>query len=233
MKIKKMVESFNYAINGIIETVRTQRNMKIHIFAALCVLLACFLFDVSKIEFLILAITITLVLGAEIINTAIEATIDMSTNHYHPLAKIAKNASAGAVLVTAVNALLVGYIIFGDKISNLSYDVIHKVKESEPYMIFIALVFVVLATLIIKSIFGEGTPLRGGMPSGHSALSFSIATAISLITEEPICIVLSYLMALITAQSRVDSNVHSIWEVIVGALFGTLLTLLIFVIFKI
>ncbi|EEH98816.1 diacylglycerol kinase [Clostridium tertium] len=233
MKIKKMVESFNYAINGIIETVRTQRNMKIHIFAALCVLLACFLFDVSKIEFLILAITITLVLGAEIINTAIEATIDMSTNHYHPLAKIAKNASAGAVLVTAVNALLVGYIIFWDKISNLSYDVIHKVKESEPYMIFIALVFVVLATLIIKSIFGEGTPLRGGMPSGHSALSFSIATAISLITEEPICIVLSYLMALITAQSRVDSNVHSIWEVIVGALFGTLLTLLIFVIFKI
>lgn len=143
MKIKKMVESFNYAINGIIETVRTQRNMKIHIFAALCVLLACFLFDVSKIEFLILAITITLVLGAEIINTAIEATIDMSTNHYHPLAKIAKNASAGAVLVTAVNALLVGYIIFWDKISNLSYDVIHKVKESEPYMIFIALVFVV------------------------------------------------------------------------------------------
>lgn len=233
MKIKKMVESFNYAINGIIETVRTQRNMKIHIFAALCVLLACFLFDVSKIEFLILAITITLVLGAEIINTAIEATIDMSTNHYHPLAKIAKNASAGAVLVTAVNAFLVGYIIFWDKISNLSYDVIHKVKESEPYMIFIALVFVVLATLIIKSIFGEGTPLRGGMPSGHSALSFSIATAISLITEEPICIVLSYLMALITAQSRVDSNVHSIWEVIVGALFGTLLTLLIFVIFKI
>lgn len=233
MKIKKMVESFNYAINGIIETVRTQRNMKIHIFAALCVLLACFLFDVSKIEFLILAITITLVLGAEIINTAIEATIDMSTNHYHPLAKIAKNASAGAVLVTAVNALLVGYIIFWDKISNLSYDVIHKVKESEPYMIFIALVFVVLATLIIKSIFGEGTPLRGGMPSGHSALSFSIATAISLITEEPICIVLSYLMALITAQSRVDSNVHSVFEVIVGALFGTLLTLLIFTIFKI
>lgn len=233
MKIRKLIESFNYAISGIIDTVRTQRNMKIHLFAALSVLLACFVIDISKMEFLILAITITLVLVTEIINTAIEATIDMSTNHYHPLAKIAKNAAAGAVLVTAINALLVGYIIFWDKISYISYDVIHKMKESEPYMIFIALVFVTIATLIIKSIFGEGTPLRGGMPSGHSALSFSIATAISLITEEPICIVLSYLMALITAQSRVDSNVHSIWEVIVGALFGTLLTLLIFVIFKI
>lgn len=232
MKIKRLVESFNYAIAGILDTVRTQRNMKIHLFTALCVLLACFLLDVSKIEFLILAITITLVLVAEIINTAIEATIDISTNYYHPLAKIAKNAAAGAVLVTAINALLVGYIIFWDKISNISYDLIHKVKESEPYMIFIALVFVTIATLIIKAIFGEGTPLRGGMPSGHSALSFSIATALSLITEEPICIILSYLMALITAQSRVDSNVHSIWEVIVGALFGTLLTLLIFVIFK-
>ncbi|MDZ5016782.1 diacylglycerol kinase, partial [Clostridium perfringens] len=164
-------------------------------------LLACFVIDISKMEFLILAITITLVLVAEIINTAIEATIDMSTNHYHPLAKIAKNAAAGAVLVTAINALLVGYIIFWDKISYISYDVIHKMKESEPYMIFIALVFVIIATLIVKSIFGEGTPLRGGMPSGHSALSFSIATAISLITEEPICIVLSYVMALITAQS--------------------------------
>ncbi|MDV4150112.1 diacylglycerol kinase [Clostridium sp. AL.422] len=233
MKIKKLVESFNYAIEGIIQTVRTQRNMKIHLFAALCVLVACFVIDISKLEFLILAITITMVLAAEVINTAIEVTIDMSTNHYHPLAKIAKNAAAGAVLITAINALVVGYIIFWDKISLISYDVIHKMKQSEPYMVLIALVVVVIVTLIVKSIFGEGTPLRGGMPSGHSALSFSIATAISLVTEQPICIMLSYLMALITAQSRVDSDTHSIFEVIVGALFGTLLTLFIFVIFKI
>ena len=129
MKLKKVVESFNYAINGIIDTVRTQRNMKIHLVAALCVLIACFCFDISKIEFLILAITMTLVLAAEVINTAIEATIDMTTNHYHPLAKIAKNAAAGAVLITAINAIVVGYVIFWDKISNISYDVIHKVKQ--------------------------------------------------------------------------------------------------------
>ncbi|SJU60212.1 PAP2 superfamily [Clostridioides difficile] len=90
-----------------------------------------------------------------------------------------------------------------------------------------------IATIIVKAIFGEGTPLKGGMPSGHSALAFSIATAISLITEEPICVMLSYLMALITAQSRVDSEVHTILEVIVGALFGILLTMFIFVVFRI
>ena len=233
MKIKKMVDSFNYAINGIVETVRTQRNMRIHLIAALCVLIACFLIDISKAEFLILCITVTMVLAAEVINTAIESTIDVAANHYHPLAKIAKNAAAGAVLITAINSLIVGYIIFWDKISLISYSAIKNVKNSNPYMVLIALVFVILSTLIVKSIYGEGTPLKGGMPSGHSAISFSIATAISLITEDPICILLSYLMAIITAQSRVDSEVHSILEVVVGALFGSFLTLFIFIIFKI
>ncbi|MGL5354217.1 MAG: diacylglycerol kinase [Clostridium sp.] len=232
MKIKKLLESFNYAIDGVIYAVRTQRNMRIHLLATLCVLLACFFFDISKSEFLILAITITLVVTAELVNTAIESAVDMSTNYYHPLAKIAKNTAAGAVLVTAINALIVGYIIFWDKFSGISYTLIDKVGESEPYMIFIALVFVTVATLIVKAIFGEGTPLKGGMPSGHSALAFSVATAISLITKQPVCIFLSYLMALITAQSRVDSEVHSILEVVVGGIFGSLLTLFIFTIFR-
>ncbi len=228
-----MVDSFNHAINGIIDTLRNQRNMKIHLVAAIVVLIAaCFCFDISKIEFLIIAITVAIVIAAELINTAIEAAIDMTTNYYHPLAKIAKNAAAGAVLITAINAIVVGYVIFWDKLSNISYEVIHKVKNNEPYTILIVLVIVSFATIIVKAIFGEGTPLKGGMPSGHSALAFSIATAIALITEEPTCIMLSYLMAFITAQSRVDSEVHTLSEVIVGAIFGMLITLLIFTIFK-
>ncbi|MCE5221848.1 MAG: diacylglycerol kinase [Clostridium sp.] len=232
MKIKKTLESFNNAITGIVDTVRTERNMKIHLILALGVLIVSFFFDITKYEFLVLAVTITLVITSELINTAIEATIDMTTNYYHPLAKIAKNAAAGAVLITAINALLVGYIIFWDKLSNFSFDLIKKVKNSEPYTIFIVLVIVCIATIIAKAIFGEGTPLKGGMPSGHSALGFSIATAISLITEEPICILLSFSLAFITAQSRVDSDVHSILEVIVGAIFGIILTLFIFTLFR-
>jgi diacylglycerol kinase (ATP) len=232
MKIKKTLESFNNAITGIIDTVRTERNMKIHLIAALGVLIVSFFFDISKFEFLILVVTITMVIAAEMINTAIEATIDMTTNYYHPLAKIAKNAAAGAVLIAAVSAVLVGYVIFWDKLSSFSFDVIRKVKNSQPYTMLIVLVIVCIATIIAKAIFGEGTPLKGGMPSGHSALGFSIATAISLITEEPICILLSFLLAFITAQSRVDSEVHSISEVIVGAIFGIILTLFIFTLFR-
>lgn len=232
MKVKKTLESFNNAITGIIDTVRTERNMKIHLIAAVGILIVSFFFDISKFEFLILAVTITMVIAAELINTAIEATIDMTTNYYHPLAKVAKNAAAGAVLVTAISAVLVGYVIFWDKLSDFSFDLIRKVKNSEPYTILIVLVIVCIATIIAKAIFGEGTPLKGGMPSGHSALGFSIATAISLITEQPICILLSYLLAFITAQSRVDSEVHSILEVIVGAIFGIILTLFIFTLFR-
>ncbi|GAA0078768.1 diacylglycerol kinase [Clostridium sp. CTA-5] len=233
MKFKKILDSFNNAINGIIETVRTERNMKIHLIVSLFVLIACFCFDITKYEFLTLAITITMVIGAELVNTAIEAVIDLTANYYHPLAKVAKNAAAGAVFVMAINAIVVGYIIFWDKLSYFSYNLINKVKTSEPYTIFIVLVIVCIATLIVKAIFGEGTPLKGGMPSGHSALAFSIATALSLITEEPICVMLSYLMAFITAQSRVDSEVHTVLEVIMGALFGILLTIFIFVVFRI
>ena len=232
MEMKKLLESFNHAINGVIDAARTQRNMKIHIIVSIAVLIACFFFDISKAEFLSLAITITMVISAELVNTSVEAVVDLNTNYYHPLAKVAKNTAAGAVLITAINAIIVGYIIFWDKLEEVSFGVVHKMKDSEPYMIFSAIVIVSLATVIIKAIYGEGTPLKGGMPSGHSALAFSISTAISLITAEPICIILSYLMAFITAQSRVDSEVHTIFEGIVGALLGVLLTLLIFTIFK-
>lgn len=232
MRVRKLLDSFNYAINGIIHALRTQRNMRIHFIVSLIVLGACFIYDITKIEFITLAITITMVISAELVNTAIESAIDLTTNYYHPLAKIAKNAAAGAVLITAINAVLVGYVIFWDKLSNVTFRVMERVKDTEPYIIFIVLVIVCLLTIAAKAYFGEGTPLKGGMPSGHSAIAFSLATAISLISTHQVVIVLSYLMALITAQSRVDSEVHSVWEVVVGAIFGTLLTVFIFKIFS-
>lgn len=205
--------------------------MKIHMVAALIILSACFFYDLSKIELLIITMTITMVLACEMINTAIECTIDATTNYYHPLAKIAKNVAAGAVLVTAINSVLVGYIIFWDRLTPFTFVMIKKIKNSDPYMIFLSLVIVSLATVIAKAIFGEGTPLKGGMPSGHSAIAFSIATTIAILTEDSTAIILSYFMAFIVGQSRVDSQVHSILEVIVGAVFGILLTLLILKIF--
>ena len=228
MKVKKLVDSFNYAIEGIIYSIRTQRNMKIHMVAAIAVLVATFFYDLSKIELLIITITISLVIVAEMINTAVECAIDATTNFYHPLVKIAKNVAAGAVLVTAINSALVGYVIFWDRLTPFNRTVMSKLKKSNPDMIFFILVIVCIATLVVKAVYDEGTPLRGGMPSGHSTIAFSVATSITLLTNEPLIMVLSYLLAIIVAQSRVDSEIHSILEVIFGGMFGTLLTLLLF-----
>ena len=192
---------------------------------------ASLFYDITKIELIILSLTIILVVFAELINTAIEVAIDATTNYYHPLVKIAKNISAGAVLLTSLNAIFIGYLIFWDKINNFSFGVITKIKQSNPYMAFVILVMVVIITVITKAIYGEGTPLRGGMPSGHSTISFSIATIISFITNEPIIIGLSFMMAIIVAQSRVDTGVHSLKEVVVGAILGTALTIIILKIF--
>ncbi len=231
MKVKKLLDSFNYAIEGIIYAVRTQRNMRIHMIAALVVLAACFFYDLSKMEILAITITVTMVIMAELLNTAIEFAVDATTNYYHPLAKLAKNVAAGGVLITAINAIVVGYVIFWDKLKYINFILIRKVKGSSPYIIFIILAIVCITTIVVKAIFGEGTPLKGGMPSGHSAIAFSIATTIALTTGQLSVLILSYLLAFIVAQSRVDSEVHSIIEVIAGGIFGTLITVLLFRIF--
>ena len=142
-----------------------------------------------------------------------------------------KDKDENAVLSGMTLGIIVGFIIFGDKLTDLSYTIVDKVRGSKPYTVLIVLAIICIVTVIIKAIFGEGTPLKGGMPSGHSALAFALATIISLITVEPICIVVSYLMAIITAQSRVDSEVHTVWEVIVGGLMGIILPIFIFTLF--
>src|SRR4051812_16292758 len=108
MWVAKLLKSFRYAIEGLKYAVVTQRNMRIHFITALVVLLLSLCLSLSKLEVLLLFVSITLVLFAELINTSIEAVVDMVTEEYHPLAKIAKDVAAGAVFLTAGLAFFVG-----------------------------------------------------------------------------------------------------------------------------
>ena len=105
-------ESFYYAIVGVVSVFKSERNMKLPFFAALAVIILAGLVKVRPFEWAVLVLTIFLVLVAETINTAIEKTIDLVTDNYHPLAEKAKNMAAGAVLLSAANAVIIGGLIF-------------------------------------------------------------------------------------------------------------------------
>lgn len=228
MKAKKLIDSFNYAFEGIIYTLKTQRNMRIHFIIAVLVLFFSLFYNLTKIEILILFITIALVIITEMINTCIEATIDLITDKYHELAKIAKNVAAGAVLISAINSIIVAYVIFYDKINRLSGIVFHKVRSTPFHVTFISLLIVIFLSIGMKAYFKKGTPLRGGMPSGHAAISFSIFVAILFLSQNVLVATLSFVMAVLVVQSRIESGIHSFFQVLIGAIVGTLVTLMIF-----
>jgi diacylglycerol kinase len=104
--------SFAYAFAGIGYCLRTQRNFRIHLLAAGAVVVVGALLGLAAVEWAILALTVTMVLAAEMVNTVIEATVDLASPGYHPLAKVAKDVAAGAVLVTALGAVVIGVCIF-------------------------------------------------------------------------------------------------------------------------
>jgi diacylglycerol kinase (ATP) len=228
MKAKKILDSFNYAFEGIIYTLRNERNMRIHFIIAIFVLFFSIFCNLSKMETLVLFITIALVIVAEMINTAIEAAIDLITDKYHELAKIAKNVAAGAVLVSAVNSIIVGYIIFFDKLDKMSIIFIHKVKTMPIHITFISLIIVIFIVIGIKAHFNEGTPLRGGMPSGHGAIAFSIFMAVAFLSQNTLIITLTFILAVLVVQSRLEAGIHTLKQILVGALLGSFITLLLF-----
>lgn len=113
MKKGKLINSFRYAFVGIFFCLLHERNVQIHCLAACVVSGLGFYFHITKIEWLILLLTIGVVFALEIVNTAIEKTVDLVTTDVKPLAKIAKDAAAGAVLFFSIIAVVIGAIIFG------------------------------------------------------------------------------------------------------------------------
>lgn len=107
----KLIDSFRFAFEGIKSTFKTERNFRIHLVAAILVIVWAWILKIPTWDFALLLIVIALVLCAELLNTAIEAVIDLVSPEWHPLAKVAKDTAAGAVLVSAVFAVAVGLVI--------------------------------------------------------------------------------------------------------------------------
>jgi undecaprenol kinase/diacylglycerol kinase (ATP) len=111
----QIIFAFRYALAGIIYCIRRERNLKIHLAAAFAVLGLAWHYGVTSIELGLLSLTIAGVITAELFNTALEILVDKISPDYHPAAKAVKDAAAGAVLIQAMASLVVGYILFWNK----------------------------------------------------------------------------------------------------------------------
>jgi diacylglycerol kinase (ATP) len=230
-----LIESFNYAFEGIIHVLRTQRNMRIHFAIAIVVLIAGLAVDVSRLELIALLLAIAFVLIAEMLNTALEAAIDVATTSFDPMAKLAKDIAAGAVLIATVNAIAIGYLVFSGQVANRSERVLDKLRDAPAKLTLISLVIVTIVVIATKAISGRGTPLKGGLPSGHAAIAFAGWMAVTYVLSDSehrfLISTLTFIMALLVAQTRVEAGVHSTLEVAYGGLLGALITLALFQVF--
>lgn len=231
MKPSRYIDSVNCAIEGILYAVRNQRHMRNHFLAAFAILMAVLLLRVSSLEFTLLAISVFFVLFAELINTAIELCVDLVSPGYHPLAKAAKDVAAGAVLTAAIGAAVMGYLILSRYIFPLYKEMLAVIGTPAETATLVAILGVMIAVVILKAWGGKGTPLEGGTVSGHAAVAFSIATVVSLTTGDPISSILTLILAFMVSSSRIALHLHTLREVVAGAMVGIVFTLGVLVLF--
>jgi diacylglycerol kinase (ATP) len=226
-----LLDSFNYAFEGIIHVLRTQRNLRIHFLAAVLVFGGALAVGVSRLQLIALVLAVAFVLVAEMLNTAIEGVIDVSTTSFDPNAKLAKDIAAGAVLIASITAVAVAFLVFQSAVGERATHVLNRVRNAPADITLVALVLVVLLVIATKAWTGRGTPLRGGLPSGHAALAFAGWIAVTYLVGDQHRFVVSSLtliMALLVAQTRVESGIHSVLEVLYGGALGALVTLVVF-----
>ncbi len=230
-KNKNFLDAWKNAINGIIYAVTTQGNVKKQLIIAVAVVIISLFFELSKAEFLIFMFTIVLIIFAEMVNTAIETVVDLYTDIYHPKAKIAKDVAAGGVVITTINAVIVAYFLFFDKVSNIGLQFIRNIANSPIHLAFAAVIITIIGilSLIAMATTNKYKGLnKSFIPSGHAALAFAANTIIWLVTDNIVILTLSLVIALLAAESRIDSKIHKTSEVIFSSCIGIIMVLIIY-----
>ncbi len=231
MPLRRWVDSANNAIEGILYAARTQPHVRYHLYSAAIILLISYVLGIERTDFLVITVAVILVLLAEMMNTAVEYVVDMISPEFSEEARIAKDVAAGAVLITAFGAVVLGYIILFPYFSTIFERGLSVAHHSREEMMLISVVIVLIVVIMMKSYFGTGHPLRGGMPSGHAAIAFSVWTAVTIISRSFSASLACFILSMLIAQSRIAVKAHRPIEVIAGALLGAFTTGLLFAIF--
>lgn len=230
-KNKNFIDAWANGINGIIYSTTTQKNIKIQLVIAVFFMIVSLFFDLERAEFLCLVISIVFIILAELINTAIETVVDLCTETFHPKAKIAKDVGAGAVVLAALNAVVVGYFLFFEKIATVGTAMLENIRRTPSHLVFVSIVLVTIGVVSLKAL---ATTNRSKIinskfvPSGQSAIAFAILTSIWLNTKNIIVLVLALILSFMVLENRIENKIKKLSEVIFGASIGALTVLLIY-----
>lgn len=223
-----LLDSFNCAHEGIVYTLALERNMRIHVGIAALVTLFAMFFRLSLTDCLLLLIPMAIVLAAELMNTAIEKTVDLVTKEIHPLAKIAKDVAAGAVLVSSGLAVIIG----GAVLYRPAVDLIFYGKwpvGAAASMSYELLVMILVFTFLI------GTSLNALCMANHSTLRFnpivSLAYAgvmiLALTANDTRVIIFGYIVALVIFIGLAFLKNVRVVSLISGTILGSILAALV------
>jgi diacylglycerol kinase (ATP) len=225
------LESADSAAEGIIHATKTQRHVRIHLTVAFFVLFGCFLIGVDKFEFIAIALITLLVIMAEMFNSSLEVVVDLKSPEKNELARIAKDIAAGAVLICAVGALIIGYLILWPYFLRIIHEGFWIAKHYPENIAVLALIIIMLVVIMMKALLGKGHPFRGGCPSGYAAVLFSLWISISYISDQVLVVTISLILVVALSLVRVFRKNHSPIDISIGALLGTGITFLLFQIF--
>lgn len=221
----RWLKSMRYAYEGIQYALSTQPNMKFHFFASFAVLVSALFFRLPRTDILLLLLAITLVIVTELINTGIEKTVDLAMPDRHPLAKIAKDVAAAAVLVTAVFAAAVGIAVFYTPVEKW---VRHREHPEVPLSIgsvWLYLTLVVLAVIVVETRFRNSGRIR---PSLWMAVAVSVSTLITLKSGDTLVALLAFGMSGMFLVMLYEKQSRSLSGLLAGGALGALLTILAF-----
>lgn len=227
----KLLDAWKNAFNGIIYATTTQSNIKKQLIIAVAVVVISLFFNLSRAEFLCFLFTIVLIIFAEMVNTAIETVVDLYVDVYHPKAKIAKDVAAGGVVITTINALIVAYFLFFDKIADIGLNFIKNVTNTPSHLAFAAIIITSIAILAIIAYAKSNKHKvlnKNFVPSGYTTIAFSANTIIWLLTNNFIVLILSLVISIFVAEGRIEAKEHKLSEIIFSAAFGTLLVLILY-----
>lgn len=232
---QKFLKGFDYAYEGLVWAINHEKNMKFHLLALAILLVASLFFNLSRVEMITLVFAVCFVLGFELINTSIEQAVNLaSAGKYSPFAKASKDLSAAATFIAALNAIFVAYLIFFDKFIDFYNSVFVRITRKPSHLAVITISLVIVVTIFLKGLFyqGHGTAFKGGFVSGHTSLAFCASTIGIFLVDDPLVKFMFLILALVVAESRYEANIHSIPEIIRGAILGTSMAMAIFGIFS-